>query len=224
MAFESAHWLHWMPHPESRDGDEPYAYRWLAPFAVSLGVFLVALDITIVGVVGPALSDGLGATASQIQWAFDAFTVVMAGFVVLCGGLAERYGRKGLTQLGMLVFALGSAISAFAPTPTILIVGRIVAGLGAAGVFPALFVDHHRHVSARTTARCHWYLCFNFSNRPDRRSDRWRRIDPLVLVGSGLSHHRARLLVRDCLRCSAIAQIAERLSRSRPLLCASTPW
>ncbi len=101
------------------------------------GVFLIALDITIVGVTGPFLSAGLGATATQIQWAFDAYTVVLAGFVVLGAELAERFGRKGVMQMGLLVFAVGSAISAFAPDPRVLIAGRIVSGFGAALNFPA---------------------------------------------------------------------------------------
>lgn len=152
MAFDTAHWIHWMPHPRLPEGDEPYKKRWPAAIIVSMGIFLVALDITIVGVTAPRLSAGLGATATQIQWAFDAYTVVLAGFVVLGGGLAERFGRKGIMQFGMLVFALGSTMSAFAPNIGVLIAGRIVSGVGAAFVFPAslsvisaLFPPEERH-------------------------------------------------------------------------------
>ena len=137
MAFDNVPWLRWLPHPHFPEDGVPYKYRWPATIVVSLGVFLIALDITIVGVTGPFLSAGLGATATQIQWAFDAYTVVLAGFVVLGAELAERFGRKGIMQLGLLVFAIGSAISAFAPDPRVLIAGRIVSGLGAALDFPA---------------------------------------------------------------------------------------
>ena len=152
MAFDTVHWLHWLPHPHLRENEAPYPQRWLALFAVSMGVFLIALDITIVGVTAPQLSDALGATATQVQWAFDAYTVALAGFVVLGGALSERYGRKGSVQLGMLVFAGGAAVSAFAPTIGVLILGRVVSGLGAAVVFPTclsiisvLFAPEERH-------------------------------------------------------------------------------
>lgn len=141
-----------MPHPRVPEGEGPYEHRWLALIVVSMGVFLMALDITVVGVAAPRLSEELKASATQIQWAFDSFTVVLAGFVVLGGGLAERYGRKGFVQLGMLVFAAGSAISAYAPTIEVLIGGRAITGLGAAVVFPgclsivsALFEPKERH-------------------------------------------------------------------------------
>lgn len=152
MAFDSVPWLHLLPHPRLSEDETLYPHRWPALFVISTGVFLIALDITIVGVTAPALSAGLGATATQVQWAFDAYTVVLAGFVVLGGGLAERYGRKGFVQSGMLVFAAGAAVSAFAPSIGIFIGGRAVSGLGAAVVFPAclsiistLFPTEERH-------------------------------------------------------------------------------
>jgi DHA2 family multidrug resistance protein-like MFS transporter len=150
--MEGVPWLHWLPHPRLPADDTPYERRWLALVVVSLGVVLMALDITIIGVVGPTLSKGLGATATEIQWAFDAFTVVMGGFVVFGGGLAERYGRKGFLQIGIAVFAVGAAVSAFAPNPGVLIAGRVISGLGAAVSFPtclsiisALFPPNERH-------------------------------------------------------------------------------
>ena len=152
MAFDGIPWLHGLSHPRLYGEDALYERRWLALIAVSMGVFLIALDITIVGVTGPMLSKGLGATATEVQWAFDAFTVVLGGFVVLGGGLAERYGRKGFLQVGVLVFAAGAAISGFAPNPGVLIAGRLVSGLGAAFAFPAclsiisaLFPPDERH-------------------------------------------------------------------------------
>ena len=152
MAFDIIHWLYWLPHPRMPDGDALFEKRWLALIAVSMGVFLIALDITVVGVTVPLLSRALGATATQVQWAFDAYTIALAGFVVLGGALAERYGRKGFVQLGLLVFGAGSAVSAFAPTIEIVILGRVISGLGAALVFPTclsiistLFPPEERH-------------------------------------------------------------------------------
>jgi hypothetical protein len=117
MAFDGIPWLHGLSHPRLSGENVLYERRGLALIAVSMGVFLIALDITIVGVTGPMLSKGLGATATEIQWAFDAFTVVLGGFVVLGGGLAERYGRKGFLQIGTAVFCSRSSRFGVCPKP-----------------------------------------------------------------------------------------------------------
>jgi EmrB/QacA subfamily drug resistance transporter len=136
MAVDRPHWLLYVPHPRMPEGAQPFARRWWTLPAISLGVFMIAVDITIVGIAAPTIGTELGATAAELQWMFDAFTVVMAASVLVGSGLAERYGRKGVFQIGVAVFALGSAIAAFAGDPSVLIAGRAVSGLGAALAFP----------------------------------------------------------------------------------------
>ena len=138
MPTHLAHLLHWLPHPRNPEDGTPYKHRWAALLVICLGIFLIALDMTVVGVAAPSLSKALGATASQIQWVFDTFTIMVGGFVVLAGGLAERFGRKAFLQCGMLAFAAGCTLSAFAPNMNIMLLGRIVSGLSAAMVFPAV--------------------------------------------------------------------------------------
>lgn len=152
MAIDHPHWLLWLPHPQLPEDDEPYAKRWFALPVVSMAVFLVALDITIVGIAAPAIIKELGATSSQIQWTFDAYTVTFAGFVVLGGALADRFGRKGILQTGSVLFAAGAAISGLAGNVTVLLAGRVISGFGAALAFPsalsiisALFPPNERH-------------------------------------------------------------------------------
>jgi len=136
MGFDMVHWLRWLPHPKLPPEGVPYPHRWIALGVISLGVFLVALDITIVGTILPSLGQDLHASVSGLQWVFDAFTVALAGFVVLGGALAERYGRKGWVQVGLLVFASGATLSALAQDMPTVILGRAISGLGAAVVFP----------------------------------------------------------------------------------------
>ena len=152
MAIDRPHWLLWLPHPHLPEDDEPYEKRWLALPAISLAVFLVAIDVSIVGIAAPAIIKELGATSSQIQWTFDAYTVTLAGFVVLGGALAERFGRKGTLQIGGALFAAGATVSGVAGSVGVLLAGRVVSGFGAALAFPAalsiisaIFPQHERH-------------------------------------------------------------------------------
>ncbi|MEO1059269.1 MAG: MFS transporter [Actinomycetota bacterium] len=136
MAIEVPHWLHWVERPRFAEGTEPYERRWWALPAVALCVFTIGIDVSIVGIAGPTITTELNASAAELQWTFDSFTVVLAGFVLIGGGLAERFGRKGVLQIGLAIFAAGSLVAAFAGDPLTLIVGRAVTGLGAALVFP----------------------------------------------------------------------------------------
>ena len=152
MAFDSPHWLLWLPHPTLPGDEEPYSKRWIALPVVSLAVFLIALDVTIVGIAAPAIIKQLGATSSQIQWSFDAYTVTLAGFVVLGGALGDRYGRKGVLQVGGLLFAAGATVSGLSSSVGVFLAGRVVSGFGAALAFPsalsivsALFPPNERH-------------------------------------------------------------------------------
>ena len=136
MAYERPHWLHWVPHPQIPEGGEDYDRRWFASGVISLSILIYALDATILGVATPALARDLGASSSEIQWAFAAYTVAVAGFVLIGGGLADRFGRKGVFQLGLVVFMAGSIAASFAADPTQLILARALAGAGAALLLP----------------------------------------------------------------------------------------
>ena len=135
MAVDRPQWLLRLPQPELAASGR-YERRWYALVALALGVLIIAIDVSIVGIAAPRITTALDATAAEVQWVFDAYTLVLAGFVLVGGGLGERYGRKGAFQVGLVVFAVGSLVSAYATEPLVLIGGRIVSGLGAATVFP----------------------------------------------------------------------------------------
>ena len=123
----------------------------MALVALSLGILIIAVDVSIVGIAGPSIIEELGATTAEVQWVFDAYTIALGGFVLLGGGIGERLGRKGAFHTGLVVFAAGSVVSAFATAPLALVGGRAVSGVEAAIIFPTtlamistLFSDEER--------------------------------------------------------------------------------
>lgn len=112
MAIDHPHWLLWLPHPQLPEDEKPYEKRWFALPAVSLSVFFIALDISIIGIIAPAIIKELGATSSQIQWSFDAYTVTLASFVVLGGALADRFGQQVMAVFSLIMMGAGMLVLA----------------------------------------------------------------------------------------------------------------
>jgi MFS family permease len=98
---------------------------------------VLGMDNTILNVTLPTLARDLGATASQLQWMVDAYILVFAGLLLTMGALGDRFGRKLALNAGLLVFVAGSAASAFAGAPEVLIASRAAMGIGAALIMPA---------------------------------------------------------------------------------------
>ncbi|MZD04168.1 MFS transporter [Streptomyces sp. SID5785] len=82
-------------------------------------------------------ASSLHPSASEIMWTVDAYVIAFAGLLIPAGAAADRYGRKGALLTGLALFAAGSAVSALATTPGLLIAGRAVCGTGAALITPA---------------------------------------------------------------------------------------
>ena len=110
--------------------------RWWAMAALSLSLLTVNVDYTVVNVALSEIARELGADASQQQWIVNAYILVFAGLLLSAGALADRRGRKGALQAGLLVVVLASVFGATAGSPTQLIVARALMGVGAAFVMP----------------------------------------------------------------------------------------
>jgi EmrB/QacA subfamily drug resistance transporter len=104
---------------------------------MSLSLIIVAVDATIVNVAIPSLQRGLSATASELQWIIDAYGLIFAGLLLTMGALSDRFGRKLLLQLGLLLFGASSLFAAYANSATQLIAARTLMGLGGAMIMPA---------------------------------------------------------------------------------------
>ncbi len=101
-------------------------------------VFMVALDSTVVIAAFPALrAHFANASAAELSWVLNAYTIVYAALLIPMGQWADRAGRARVFQMGLAMFTLASAGAAFAPDAKLLIVTRILQAIGAAAVTPA---------------------------------------------------------------------------------------
>src|SRR5215469_2294654 len=93
---------------------------------------MVVVDFTIVQVALPSIGREFGVSVNGLQWIVTAYGLTLAGFLMLSGRVGDLYGKKKLFIMGVLVFSLASLIGGLAPSEVILILARIVQGLGAA--------------------------------------------------------------------------------------------
>jgi EmrB/QacA subfamily drug resistance transporter len=93
-------------------------------------VIVVVMDISIVNVALPAIRRDLHASESGLQWTVDAYTMVLAGLLVLAGSTADRVGRRRVFQVGLAVFGLGSLLCGVAPGIGWLVAARVLQAVG----------------------------------------------------------------------------------------------
>ncbi len=101
-----------------------------------MSVLLVGMDVTIVNVALPAIQHDLRATLSGLQWILDAYTLVVASLLMLAGSLSDRFGRRRVFQIGLLLFIAGSVLCSLAQSILQLVVFRAMQGLGASMLNP----------------------------------------------------------------------------------------
>src|SRR6059058_1557022 len=85
--------------------------RWWALGAIVLSGLVIGLDTTILITALPTLSAKLGATTSQLQWLSDAYTLALAGLLLPAGVLGDRFGRRRLLFVGLLLFGVSSVVA-----------------------------------------------------------------------------------------------------------------
>jgi EmrB/QacA subfamily drug resistance transporter len=110
--------------------------RWLGLFFVALGVALIIVDTTIVNVAIPTIIEDLQISSSQAQWVQEAYTLVFAALLLVFGRLADRWGRRLLFLIGVIIFIAASVWAAVAGSGFELISARLAQGLGGALILP----------------------------------------------------------------------------------------
>ncbi len=114
-----------------------YRRRWWTLAILSVSLLIIIIDDTIINVAVPTLQRELGASVSALQWIVDAYIIVFAGLLLTMGALGDRFGRKRLLQIGLLVFAGSSVLGAYAGSASQLIVARALMGVGGALIMPS---------------------------------------------------------------------------------------
>src|SRR5438094_901501 len=109
--------------------------RWTLA-ATILGSSMAFIDGTVVNVALPALQSNLNATVTDVQWVVEAYTLLLAALLLLGGSLGDRFGRKKIYAIGIVVFALASVWCGLAPNIQQLILARAVQGVGGALLVP----------------------------------------------------------------------------------------
>ncbi|MGK5628959.1 MFS transporter [Streptomyces sp. URMC 123] len=109
--------------------------KWWPLVAVSLGAFILLVDVTIVNVALPQMAEGLDAGFSSLQWVIDAYSLALAALLLAAGSLADLFGRRRLYVYGLVVFAAASLVCALAPNAGTLVAARAAQGVGGAAMF-----------------------------------------------------------------------------------------
>lgn len=102
--------------------------------AVCAAIVLVPIVATGASVALPGISSDLDAGLSSTQWVVNAFFLTFASFMALTGSLADMIGRRTMFTVGLATFCASMIVAAAAPNITVLIVARVIAGIGAAAV------------------------------------------------------------------------------------------
>ncbi|MFT3956727.1 MAG: MFS transporter [Piscinibacter sp.] len=120
--------------PAATTQRSPWAVFWIA----SVAVFLVSLDATVLFAAFDALRHSFaGASAAELSWVLNAYTVVYAAMLIPAGGLADAHGRKRVFLVGVALFLAASAACGLAGSVTLLVAARVAQALGAALLTPA---------------------------------------------------------------------------------------
>ena len=110
--------------------------RWVGLVFISMAISLVIIDGTIVNTIFPSIINDLSLTSTEVQWVQESYVLVFASLLLVWGSLADRFGRKRLLNIGIVIFILASVWAGVAESPDVLILARVIQGVGGAMVLP----------------------------------------------------------------------------------------
>lgn len=114
----------------------PPVRPWAVLATCCLSLFLVTMDVTVVNVALRDIGRDLHTSVAGLQWSIDAYTIVIASFLVLAGSTADRLGRRRVFQIGLTIFTIGSVLCSTAWSIETLVAFRVVQAIGGAMMNP----------------------------------------------------------------------------------------
>src|SRR5262249_5554784 len=111
--------------------------RWWILIVLCLSSLVLVLDGMALTVAVPKMTADIGATAQDTQWILDSYILVFAGLLLVSGSLGDRFGRKRIMIIGLLLFGAASLAAVFCTTPGEVIAVRVAMGVGGALIMPS---------------------------------------------------------------------------------------
>ncbi|WP_043635933.1 MFS transporter [Nonomuraea candida] len=111
--------------------------RWWILAALCLALLVLVIDNTVLNLAIPSLNQEMGATPSDIQWIIDAYVLAFAGLLLTAGSLSDKYGRRRLLVIGLILFGGASLLAVLVTEPWQLIGARFLMGVGGSLVMPS---------------------------------------------------------------------------------------
>ncbi len=138
--------------------------EWVGLAVLSLGALLYVMDLTVLHLAVPKLSDALHPTSAQLLWIIDIYGFMVAGFLITMGTLGDRIGRRRLLMIGAAVFGAFSIMAAFSVSSEMLILSRALLGIGGATLGPStlsLIFSMFKDPNQRSKAIGVWISAFS---------------------------------------------------------------
>src|SRR6266480_2490130 len=151
---------------ESITGATPKAGRreWIGLAVIALPCLLYSMDLTVLHLAVPRLTEALTPSSVQLLWIIDIYGFLLAGSLITMGTLGDRIGRRRLLLIGAVLFGAASIFAAFSRSAAMLIVARALLGIAGATIAPStlslirnMFLDARE----RTTAISVWIMAFS---------------------------------------------------------------
>ncbi len=129
--------------------------EWIALAVLMLPTLLIAMDLTVLHLAVPHLSEALQPTSTQLLWIIDIYGFIIAGSLVTMGTLGDRIGRRKLLMIGAAAFGVTSILAALSTSAPMLIVCRALMGIAGATLMPStmslirnMFLDNRQRTVA----------------------------------------------------------------------------
>jgi len=107
-------------------------HSWIVLIAVGVLFFLLNIDYTAVNLTLVPISEEIDAGLGSLQWLLSAYVLIWAAFVIPAGRIADLYGKRNTLITGLVLFMAGSCLTGLGHSLEVLILGRVLQGLGAA--------------------------------------------------------------------------------------------